>query len=158
LQVALREIRKYQKSTDLLIRKAPFQRLVREVAQDFKSDLRFQSTAVLALQEAAEAYLVGLFEDTNLCAIHAKRVTIMVCTAHMHPSYQRRVLVAIATSRSAFENRYSLTHVSLLHDSFLSFYSPRTSSSHDASVENVLKFPCPLSPSDEMVESKRMSI
>ena len=75
--VALREIRKYQKSTDLLIRKAPFQRLVREIAQDFKSDLRFQSTAVLALQEASEAYLVGLFEDTNLCAIHAKRVTIM---------------------------------------------------------------------------------
>ena len=75
--VALREIRRYQKATDLLIRKAPFQRLVREIAQDFKSDLRFQSTAVLALQEAAEAYLVGLFEDTNLCAIHAKRVTIM---------------------------------------------------------------------------------
>jgi histone H3 len=50
---------------------------VREIAQDFKTDLRFQSHAVLALQEAAEAYLVGLFEDTNLCAIHAKRVTIM---------------------------------------------------------------------------------
>ncbi|EMS58979.1 Histone H3.3 [Triticum urartu] len=75
--VALREIRKYQKSTDLLIRKLPFQRLVREIAQDFKTDLRFQSHAVLALQEAAEASLVGLFEDTNLCAIHAKRVTIM---------------------------------------------------------------------------------
>nr|AAP80725.1 histone H3.3 protein [Griffithsia japonica] len=76
--VALREIRKFQKSTDLLIRKLPFQRLVREIAQDFKSDLRFQSSAVLALQEAAEAYLRGgLFEDTNLCAIHAKRVTIM---------------------------------------------------------------------------------
>jgi len=75
--VALREIRKYQKSTDLLIRKLPFQRLVREIAQDFKTDLRFQSSAVLALQEAAEAYLVGLFEDTNLAAIHAKRVTIM---------------------------------------------------------------------------------
>lgn len=75
--VALREIRRYQKSTDLLIRKLPFQRLVREIAQDFKSDLRFQGSAVLALQEAAEAYLVGLFEDTNLCAIHAKRVTIM---------------------------------------------------------------------------------
>ncbi|OXB71560.1 UNVERIFIED_CONTAM: hypothetical protein H355_000031 [Colinus virginianus] len=75
--VALREIRRYQKSTDLLIRKLPFQRLVREIAQDFKTDLRFQSSAVLALQEAAEAYLVGLFEDTNLCAIHAKRVTIM---------------------------------------------------------------------------------
>ncbi|KAF6251374.1 histone H3.1-like protein [Scenedesmus sp. NREL 46B-D3] len=71
--VALREIRKYQKSTELLIRKLPFQRLVREIAQDFKTDLRFQSSAVLALQEAAEAYLVGLFEDTNLCAIHAKR-------------------------------------------------------------------------------------
>lgn len=75
--VALREIRRYQKSTDLLLRKLPFQRLVREIAQDFKNDLRFQSTAILALQEAAEAYLVGLFEDSNLCAIHAKRVTIM---------------------------------------------------------------------------------
>ncbi|CAG9461819.1 unnamed protein product [Pedinophyceae sp. YPF-701] len=75
--VALREIRKYQKSTELLIRKLPFQRLVRQIALEIKGDLRFQSTAVLALQEAAEAYLVGLFEDTNLCAIHAKRVTIM---------------------------------------------------------------------------------
>ena len=75
--VALREIRRFQKSTELLIRKLPFQRLVREIAQDFKTDLRFQSSAVMALQEASEAYLVGLFEDTNLCAIHAKRVTIM---------------------------------------------------------------------------------
>uniref|UniRef100_A0AAQ4RNK7 Core Histone H2A/H2B/H3 domain-containing protein n=2 Tax=Gasterosteus aculeatus aculeatus TaxID=481459 RepID=A0AAQ4RNK7_GASAC len=75
--VALREIRRYQKSTELLIRKLPFQRLVREIAQDFKTDLRFQSSAVMALQESSEAYLVGLFEDTNLCAIHAKRVTIM---------------------------------------------------------------------------------
>ncbi|KAG5459207.1 MAG: histone-fold-containing protein, partial [Olpidium bornovanus] len=104
-QVALREIRRYQKSTELLIRKLPFQRLVcvyapdflrkeprsskalprssrrarvlrREIAQDFKTDLRFQSSAIGALQEAAEAYLVTLFEDTNLAAIHAKRVTI----------------------------------------------------------------------------------
>merc|ERR1712107_321847 len=75
--VALREIRRYQKSTELLLRKLPFQRLVREIAQDFKTDLRFQSSAVMALQEASEAYLVGLMEDTNLCAIHAKRVTIM---------------------------------------------------------------------------------
>ena len=90
--VALREIRRYQKSTELLIRKLPFQRLVREIAQgrfdcgmkllitdhisDYKTDLRFQSSAVMALQEAAEAYLVSLFEDTNLAAIHAKRVTI----------------------------------------------------------------------------------
>ena len=74
--MALREIRKYQKSTELLIRKLPFQRLVREIAQDFKSDLRFQGTAILALQEASESYLVGLFEDSNLCAIHARRVTI----------------------------------------------------------------------------------
>jgi histone H3 len=75
--VALREIRKYQKSVELLIRRAPFQRLVKEVAQDFKTDLRFEKDAILAIQEAAEAYLVGLFEDTNLCAIHSKRVTIM---------------------------------------------------------------------------------
>ena len=75
--VALREIRRYQKSTELLIRKMPFQRLVREIAQDFKPDLRFQASAVAALQEASEAYLVGLFEDTNLCALHARRVTIM---------------------------------------------------------------------------------
>ena len=75
--VALREIRKFQKSTELLIRKLPFQRLVRDIAHDLKPDLRFQSAAIGALQEAAEAYIVGLFEDTNLCAIHAKRVTIM---------------------------------------------------------------------------------
>ena len=82
--VALKQIRQYQKSTELLIRKLPFQRLVREIASDsdvIKSPLcgkvRFQSAAIMALQEAAEAYLVGLFEDSILCAIHAKRVTIM---------------------------------------------------------------------------------
>lgn len=75
--VALREIRRYQRSTDLLIRKAPFQRLVREIAQNYKNDLRFQTTAIMALQEASEMYLTDLFADTNLCAIHAKRVTIM---------------------------------------------------------------------------------
>ena len=75
--VALREIRRYQKSTELLMRKLPFQRLVREIAQENKNDLRFQGTAILALQEATEAYMVSLFEDTNLAAIHAKRVTIM---------------------------------------------------------------------------------
>ena len=75
--VALRDIRRYQKSTELLIRKAPFQRLVKEISQDLDKRLRWQSSAILALQESAEAYLVDLFEDTNLCAIHAKRVTIM---------------------------------------------------------------------------------
>lgn len=75
--VALREIRRYQKSNDLLMRKLPFQRLVREIAQEFKPDLRFQTAAVAALQEASEAYLTKVFEDTNLCAIHSKRVTIM---------------------------------------------------------------------------------
>jgi len=75
--VALREIRKYQKSTELLIRRLPFHRLVREIVGcNFKNDFRFQSTAILALQEATESYLVSLFEDTNLCCIHAKRVTI----------------------------------------------------------------------------------
>jgi histone H3 len=75
--VALREIRKYQKSTKLLIRKAPFQRLVPEIAIDFKSNFRMQSTAILALQEASEACLVRLFKGTNECAIHGKRVIIM---------------------------------------------------------------------------------
>ena len=82
--VALKQIRQYQKSTELLIRKLPFQRLVQEIASDsevIKSPLcgkvRFQSAAIMALQEATEAYLVGLFEDSNLCAIHARRVTIM---------------------------------------------------------------------------------
>lgn len=80
---ALKEIRQYQKTTELLIRKLPFQRLVREITQDFKTDIRFQSTAILAMQEAAEAYLVGLFEDSNLCAIHANRVTIMPKDMHL---------------------------------------------------------------------------
>ena len=82
--VALKQIRRYQKTTELLIRKLPFQRLVREIAGDTEvirsplcGKVRFQSTAIMALQEASEAYLVGLFEDSNLCAIHAKRVTIM---------------------------------------------------------------------------------
>jgi len=86
--VALREIRRYQKSTELLIRKLPFQRLVKETSQDvimynphfqaiFPGGLRFQSGAIRALQEASEYYLVALFEDTNLAAIHAKRVTIL---------------------------------------------------------------------------------
>jgi histone H3 len=79
--VALREIRCYQKSTDLFIRKAPFQHLVHEIAQTMTNNgedpLCFQSTALLALHEASKAYLVNLFEDTNSCAIHAKHVTIM---------------------------------------------------------------------------------
>ena len=75
--MTLREINWYQKSTVLLIRKLPFQWLVHKIAQDFKTDLQFQSSAVMALQEASEAYLVELFEDTNLCTIHAKHVTIM---------------------------------------------------------------------------------
>lgn len=74
---ALQEIRKYQKSTDLLIRKLPFQRLVREISQELRADLRWQTPAIMALQEATEAFLVSLFEDANLCAIHAGRVTLM---------------------------------------------------------------------------------
>lgn len=74
--VALREIRKYQKSTELLISKAPFQRLVKEIAQDFNTNLRFQYSAIAALQEVTETFITTLFEDTQLCAIHAGRVTI----------------------------------------------------------------------------------
>lgn len=131
--VALREIRRYQKSTELLIRKLPFQRLVshlavafivpigtrrsspccrevntdrrfspqvREIAQDFKSDLRFQSSAIGALQESVESYLVSLFEDTNLCAIHAKRVTIQSVRIHTpKESFGIRILATILTRR-----------------------------------------------------------
>lgn len=75
--VALREIRKYQKSTELLIRRLPFQRLVRELAQEHQKEIRFQASALAAMQEASEAFLVQLFEDVNHCAIHARRVTIM---------------------------------------------------------------------------------
>ncbi len=75
--VALREIRRFQKSTELLIRKLPFQRLVREIAQEINATMRFASSAVGAMQEASEAFLVDLFADTNACALHAKRVTIM---------------------------------------------------------------------------------
>mmetsp|Transcript_14321 Transcript_14321/g.30687 ORF Transcript_14321/g.30687 Transcript_14321/m.30687 type:complete len:141 (-) Transcript_14321:392-814(-) len=76
--VALREIRKYQKSTDLLLRKLPFARICREISNRVAGDpFRWTAEALLALQEATEDFLVKLFEDTNLCAIHAKRVTIM---------------------------------------------------------------------------------
>lgn len=83
--VALRQIRRYQKSTELLIHKMPFQRLAREIVQDLNKRVsfprhdanRFQSTLLLAMQESVEAFSVELFEDANLCAIHAKRVTIM---------------------------------------------------------------------------------
>ncbi|KAK0711157.1 histone-fold-containing protein [Lasiosphaeris hirsuta] len=78
--LALKEIRRYQSNTDLLISKLPFSRLVREIALQCRpsgEEMRWQSQAIQALQESAEAFLVHLFEDTNLCAIHAKRVTIM---------------------------------------------------------------------------------
>lgn len=76
--VALREIRKYQKSTENLIRRIPFQRLVREITQDFKTDTRWTSLALAALQEAAEVVIVELFDLAQLAAFHAKRVTVMV--------------------------------------------------------------------------------
>ena len=92
--VALREIRRYQSSTENLIKRTPFYRLIREISQDYRIcpdgpgtpsvQVRFQSTAIAALQEAAENYIVGLFEDVNLLAIHAKRVTILprdICLA-----------------------------------------------------------------------------
>ena len=89
--IALCKIRKYQKSTKLLIRKAPFQHLVRKIAINFKLDLRMQSMALLALQEALEAYLISLFEDTNECAIHGKRVPIMPKDMQLARSIQGEV-------------------------------------------------------------------
>ena len=82
--MALKEIRHYQKFTGFLIRKFPFQRLVWEIAIDMAQEMRFQSSALLVLQEAAEAYLVGLFEDTNLCAIHTRCVTILPKDIQLH--------------------------------------------------------------------------
>jgi histone H3/H4 len=89
------EIRRYQKSTELLIRKLPFQRLVQEIAQDFKTDLRFQSAAIGALQESSEAYLVSFFEDTNLCAIHAKCVTITPKEIQLAQPHTRRTCLRV---------------------------------------------------------------
>ena len=74
---ALKEIQKYQKGADLLIRRLPFQQLVTEITQKRRAGLRFQSAAVLALQEAGKAFLVGLLDQASLCAIHAKWVMIM---------------------------------------------------------------------------------
>ena len=93
--VALREIKRYQKSTELLLRKAPFQRLVRSIVTQFTVDgdtLRMQPTALACLQEAAEAYLTALFEDSNICALHAKRVTVM----HRDMQLARRIRGEIA--------------------------------------------------------------
>jgi len=74
--VALREIRRYQKSVDTLIPKQPVRRLIREVASVYQDDLRFKRSALEALQEASESYLVDLFADANLCAIEHERVTV----------------------------------------------------------------------------------
>ena len=85
--LALREICRYQQSTESLIRKNPFNKLIKEISQEYRIcsegpgtpsvQVRFQSTALAALQEAAENFLIGLFEDVNLLAVHAKRVTVM---------------------------------------------------------------------------------
>ena len=75
--LALRDKTKYQKKTHLIINRTPFQKLLKEIALDYKSNIRFQSTAALALQEAAESFLIGLFEDANLCAKQASRVTLL---------------------------------------------------------------------------------
>lgn len=81
--VALRQIRQYQKNTELLIPKLPFRRLIRSIATNIDNQKRFQATALLALQESAEAYLVSIFEDANLCAIHAQRITIQPKDVHL---------------------------------------------------------------------------
>jgi histone H3/H4 len=81
--VALRSIRKLQRGTELLLRKAPFQRLIREIAGQHKEGLRFQASAVDAIQTATESYIVSLLSDTNLCALHTRRVTIMPRDVHL---------------------------------------------------------------------------
>ena len=103
---ALKDIHHFQKTTALLIHRLPFQRLVREIAQDFKTDLRFQSAAILCLQEAAEAYLVRLFDDANLCAIHARRVTIMPKDIHAGKTNPGRACIE--------SHRHENTNISVL--------------------------------------------
>ncbi|KAM0676601.1 histone H3-7 [Binucleata daphniae] len=76
--VAIREVRRYQNSTELLMRKLPFQRFVRNITHQHKADLRFQGAALAALHEAIEAHLVSVFEDALACATHANRVTVML--------------------------------------------------------------------------------
>jgi histone H3/H4 len=113
--VALREIRRYQKSTELLIRKLPFQRLVREIAQDFKSDLRFQSSAIGALQESVEAYLVSLFEDTNLWYVSALLLGLelfantspVLSTPSVSP-FSRRTFSSLAVSVASVRKHFRL--------------------------------------------------
>lgn len=81
--VALREIKRYQKATTFMLSKAPFQRFIRAICEGIDGQLRFQAQALIALQEAAESYLTGLFEDANLCAIHARRVTVQPRDMHL---------------------------------------------------------------------------
>ncbi|TBT99715.1 histone H2A/H2B/H3/H4 [Hamiltosporidium tvaerminnensis] len=94
--VALKEIRRYQKSTELLIRKLPFQRFCRAITQQFKTDSRFQASALASLHEATEAFLVGIFEDANCCATHAKRVTVMSRDIQLVAKLRGRELKAFA--------------------------------------------------------------
>jgi len=107
--VALREIRRYQKSTELLIRKLPFQRLVREIAQDFKTDLRFQSSAIGALQEAVEAYLVSLFEGTRLGLLQSNLMCqtpiFALSTESVLPSCPRTCSWLVVSEANALEHR-----------------------------------------------------
>ena len=93
--VALREIRWYQKSTD----KLPFQHLVREIAQDFNDELRFQGSAVLALQEAAEAYKVGLFEYVNMVAASCSVWRQVSCVIFVVCIWQSTSICSVANNR-----------------------------------------------------------
>ena len=77
-QLAIKEIKRLQEKTQVIIPRLPFQRLVRDICRTRNPDTRFSSQALQALQEAAESYLTGMFEDSLLCALHAKRVTVMV--------------------------------------------------------------------------------
>ena len=99
----MKEMRKLQKSTELLMKKAPFQRLVRELLQEINTEYRIQGNAMMALHEAAEAFLLRLFEFTNYIAIHCKRVTIMPKDIHL--------LRKIWDDTGFFVNRYGKSTV-----------------------------------------------
>ena len=98
---ALMEIRHYQKSVEFLIRKLPFQRVVREVAQNLGAidDLRFTPDAIFALQEASKVFLVNLMEDANLCTIHHGRITVTPKDYHLVMRMRERMGDTVALAK-----------------------------------------------------------
>ncbi|CDW60328.1 Histone H3 [Trichuris trichiura] len=120
---ALLETRRYQKRAELVMRRLPFQRLVRKITQEFKADLRFQVSTVLALQEATKAYMVGLLEGTNLCAIHGRRVTIVAKDIQMAQRIHGEPALKEEEDIAEHEVEVYRQHLEMLHVDFTERFS-----------------------------------